>query len=196
MKMKNHTILELSALLLLTACSSQFHSYRKVPEDVYWGRDYGYQLKDGSHSIYYVDSISCPQKFHLLYSDYSGYSYFSIDSVDVTKLKEPDILANNVANLMVKTISFEFGYRDERKLQLFGHDEVEKLTCVWNESGRYGMCEFMYERRPSHFRILLIRGDYLNGALHRYIQDGRFSKLPVQIIDPYAYYKVYVPIWE
>ena len=194
--MKNE-LLVISISVLLYACSPQIHSHKELREiDVYWSDDYGYQQKDGSHSIYFVDSIPCPENYHLLYSTNSGYSYFSVDSVDLTRIKESSILSNGIANLMVETLSFEFDFRDERNLQLFGHDNVNKSKPILGECSRYGMGEFIYERNPSYFRILLIRGDFLNGELHYFIQDGRFSKQPVAIIDPYAYYKVYVPIWE
>jgi hypothetical protein len=184
----------ISVLLLLTACNPQIHSIRNN-DDALWHNDTGFMLHDGTKSIHYVDSIPCPSKYYMLYSDKSRYTYFSVDSIDAKELKEGDILVNNIANLLVENISSTFKSADSRCQKLFGNDDVNNSKLILDVVNKNGICKCVFEHNPTYFRILLIRGDFLENNLHYYHPDGMYQ-WPLQLMDWAAYYKVYVPIWE
>ena len=78
---------------------------------------------------------------------------------------------------------------------MFGNDDVNNSKLKVAESNNYGLCKCFYESNPNYFRVILIRGDYLENNLHYYRPDGRY-KWPLNVLVLSAYYKVYVPIWE
>lgn len=200
--MKGFLFLVLTIMLLVGACSPRISSYKSGYTDALWHDDFGYRLPDSTYCIYYVDSIPCPPKYYMLYSDKTRYTYFSVDSIDARSLKESDILVNNIANLLVDRISTVFSYyhngqyvKQSGHAELFGSDDMNNSKLKLEKVNQHGIGKCSFERHPSYFRILLIRGDYLENNLHYFHTDGRY-KWPLQVMDWSAYYKVYVPIWE
>jgi hypothetical protein len=180
------------------SCSPRINSFKNVDVNIHWSPELIYRTSATVNQyVYYVDSVPYSEKMHFIYSDESNYTYmYMSDSLDISNVKEEDVLFKNLANLVIRHISNEIRLPDSLSNKLFGNDSFDNSKMNFGESNKYGMCMAEYKKVPSHFRILLIRGDFLNCELHYFIQDGRFSKEPVQIIDPYAFYKVYVPIWE
>lgn len=143
--------------------------------------------------VYYVGDSTIPE-FYVIRSKQSGFCYITTKQFDdIQGLTERGLLKYGMACFFIDDFSHYFTkvnyqlrqplHRDNEHLQKRHPTGVEneQLSC-WN-----------YENKPDYFQIYVVRGDRLNNMAFS-IMDDRYKGF-APIVDPYAYYKVYVPIW-